>query len=159
MPQSRTAVRTTQRPAVSGDGERRCAVTRAAFRIPVTAACLAFLCSLVPVALFAADPAAPAPPPPPETPKITLAAAEVPAHGCQQTLLSVDRFGRFSVRVENPQGSSLAVYDRMAGSLGEAGEAGGENGQRAPRHAEVRRDARRDRDNVAWGVAMRAARL
>ena len=128
MPQSRTAVRTTQRPAVSGDGERRCAVmTRAAFRFPATAACLAFLLSLVPVALFAAHPATPAPPP--ETPKITLAAAEVPAHGWQQTLLSVDRFGRFSVRVENPQGSSLAVYDRMAGSLGEAGEAGGENGR------------------------------
>jgi hypothetical protein len=66
---------------------------------------------------------------PDNAPKITLSAAELPAAGYQSTFLTVDRFGRYSIRVENPQGSSLEVYDRMAGSIGKAGEAGGENGR------------------------------
>ncbi|HEY2737046.1 MAG TPA: hypothetical protein VGK45_01505, partial [Thermoanaerobaculia bacterium] len=44
-------------------------------------------------------------------------------------LLTVDRFGRYSVRVENSQGSSLELIDKMAGSLGKSGEAGRESGR------------------------------
>src|SRR6185369_13861394 len=127
------AVRAAHRPEESKRGERS-AVTRARLCALGIAASLALSLPLVPVAPLSAAPApaapaAPAPAAPPETPKITLSAAEVPAQGYQSALLTVDRFGRYSIRVENPQGSSLEVYDRMAGSIGKAGEAGGENGR------------------------------
>src|SRR5262249_45338090 len=61
--------------------------------------------------------------------KVSLSAAEVPAKGSADALLAVDRFGRYSVRVENSQGSSLELIDRMAGSLGRAGEPGRESGR------------------------------
>jgi hypothetical protein len=60
---------------------------------------------------------------------VTLSAAEVPAQGDADALLTVDRFGRYSVRVENSQGSSLELVDKMAGSLGKAGTAGRESGR------------------------------
>jgi hypothetical protein len=44
-------------------------------------------------------------------------------------ILSVDRFGRYSIRAQSRQGSSLAVVDRMAGPLAAAGEPGTENGR------------------------------
>ena len=65
----------------------------------------------------------------PETPKVTLSASELPAAGEQKALLTVDRFGRYSLRAENAQGSSVELVDRMAGSLGKAGEAGSESGR------------------------------
>jgi hypothetical protein len=58
-----------------------------------------------------------------------LSAGELPAAGEQKTLLTVDRFGRYSLRAENAQGSSVELVDRMAGSLGKAGEAGRESGR------------------------------
>lgn len=134
MSHSRTAERTTQRPEGSSRGKRS-----AATREPLCALCsataLALSLSLLPFAPLFAAPAPPAPagnpvsPPLPDTPKITLGAAELPATGRKDTLLTVDRFGRYSVRVESSQGSSVAVIDRMAGSLGTSGEAGRENGR------------------------------
>ncbi len=96
---------------------------------------LAVLLPLIPVFVLAAAPAAPvaAPPsqsvPSPDVPKVTLSTAEVPAKGSADALLTVDRFGRYSVRVENSQGSSLELIDKMAGSLGKSGEAGRESGR------------------------------
>ena len=92
----------------------------------LAAASLAVLLQLTPVAPLGA---AAAPAPAPDTPQVTLSAAELPAAGSQKTLLTVDRFGRYSVRVENAQGSSVELVDRMAGSLGKAGEAGTESGR------------------------------
>lgn len=80
---------------------------------------LSLLCSLP---LAAADA-------PPAVPAVALGAAELPATGAQKTLLTVDRYGRYSIRVENPQGSSVELIDRMAGSLGSAGVAGKESGR------------------------------
>jgi hypothetical protein len=130
MSQSRTAVRTTQRLEGSEEGERS-AATRVRLCAFSFAAALAFTLSLNPAAPLHAAPEPPASetPPPADTPKIALSAAELPATGRQDTLLTVDRFGRYSIRVENPQGSSVEVIDRMAGSLGRAGEAGRENGR------------------------------
>jgi hypothetical protein len=128
MSQSRTAARTTQRPEGSVQEERR-AATRVPFRVLLSAAALAVLIPLIPLSTFAAAPSPPAAPPPDDTPKVTLSAAEVPANGSSASLLGVDRFGRYSVRVENVQGSSVELVDRMAGSLGRSGEAGRENGR------------------------------
>src|ERR1700674_3796472 len=58
-----------------------------------------------------------------------LSRAEVPAAGRQEIILSVERFGRYSVRAASRQGTAGRVIDRMAGELGEAGEAGHENGR------------------------------
>jgi hypothetical protein len=128
MSHRRMAERTTQRPEGSSRDGRN-AATRVPFRALCSAAALALSLSLIPFStLFAAEPSPPASPPP-DTPKITLGAAEVPATGAQSTLLTVDRFGRYSVRVESSQGSSVEVIDRMAGSLGRTGEAGRENGR------------------------------
>ena len=77
---------------------------------------------------LAAQPAAPEPPPP-EAPRIELSAREVPAAGRRETLLTVDRAARYSLRAASSQGTALELIDRMAGSLGRAGEAGGENGR------------------------------
>ncbi|MEA2603253.1 MAG: translocation and assembly module TamB [Acidobacteriota bacterium] len=126
----RSAARTTQRPEGSEEDDGS-SPADGWFRIFVAAASLALL-FLVPIAsLGAAEaPAAPkAPAPAPDVPKVTLSAAELPATGSQKTLLTVDRFGRYSVRVENAQGSSIELVDRMAGSLGRAGEAGTESGR------------------------------
>jgi len=49
--------------------------------------------------------------------------------GRQEAILSVDRFGRYSVRAESAQGTSVELIDRMAGSLGRSGEPGRENGR------------------------------
>jgi hypothetical protein len=58
-----------------------------------------------------------------------LRRTEVPAAGRQETILSVERFGRYSVRAASRQGTAVRVIDRMAGELGSAGEAGRENGR------------------------------
>jgi hypothetical protein len=58
-----------------------------------------------------------------------LSRAEVPAAGHQEVILTIGRFGRYSVRAESRQGSAVRVVDRMAGELGAAGEAGHENGR------------------------------
>ncbi len=55
--------------------------------------------------------------------------AEVPATGRQEAILTITRFGRYSVRAESRQGTAVRVVDRMAGELGAAGEAGHENGR------------------------------
>lgn len=65
----------------------------------------------------------------PPGPRVSLSAAEVPAAGRQEAILSVDRFGRYSVRAESAQGTSIELIDRMAGSLGSSGEPGRENGR------------------------------
>lgn len=72
------------------------------------------------------QPTAPAAPP---GPQVKLSVAEVPAAGRQEAILSVDRFGRYSVRAESAQGTSIELIDRMAGSLGRSGEPGRENGR------------------------------
>jgi hypothetical protein len=58
-----------------------------------------------------------------------LSRAEVPAAGRQEAILTVDRFGRYSLRAASRQGSAVRVVDRMAGELGAAGEAAHENGR------------------------------
>jgi hypothetical protein len=73
--------------------------------------------------------AAPAGVAPPGSPGISLSIREVPAAGRREALLTVERFGRYSLRVASSQGTALEVIDRMAGSLGRAGEAGRENGR------------------------------
>src|SRR3954447_14865443 len=128
----------TQRPVRPNAGEGRVQAD-GLFRILSAAVLLALLLPLAPVATLGAPaPAVKTPPPaaspapkalPPETPKVTLSASELPAAGEQKTLLTVDRFGRYSLRVENAQGSSVELVDRMAGSLGKAGEAGTESGR------------------------------
>jgi hypothetical protein len=65
----------------------------------------------------------------PPGPQVRLSVAEVPAAGRQEAILSVDRFGRYSVRAESAQGTSIELIDRMAGSLGRSGEPGRENGR------------------------------
>ncbi len=82
-----------------------------------------------PPALLRSSPAAAPKAPAPDTPKVTLSASELPATGEQKALLTVDRFGRYSLRAENAQGSSVELVDRMAGSLGKAGVAGTESGR------------------------------
>src|SRR5215204_758928 len=82
--------------------------------------------SVLPLAAAPAQPAAPAAPP---GPRVSLSAQEVPAAGRREAILSVDRFGRYSVRAESAQGTSIELIDRMAGSLGRSGEPGRENGR------------------------------
>src|SRR4051812_14093146 len=114
MPMRSAAAPTSQRPEVSKEGDGSTPV-EGWLRIFVTAVSLALL-PLLTVAPPLHAAAAPSPAPP-AAPKVTLEAAELPAAGAQKTLLAVDRFGRYSVRVENAQGSSVEVVDRMAGSL------------------------------------------
>ena len=135
-----SAARTTQRSEMSGGGVGS-APAYGLFRTFLAAASLALLLHVLPAAPLGAAgapaaPRAPAPAPAalktpetPETPKVTLSAAELPAAGAQKTLLTIDRFGRYSVRVVNAQGSAVELVDRMAGSLGRAGEAGTESGR------------------------------
>ncbi|HBL25884.1 MAG TPA: hypothetical protein DD490_03510, partial [Acidobacteria bacterium] len=78
-----------------------------------------FLIAVCP--LFAAGAPAPA--------QVALTATEVPASGRQEAILTVDRFGRYAVRAESAQGTAVEVIDKMAGSLGRAGEPGSENGR------------------------------
>lgn len=78
---------------------------------------------------LAAAPAAAQAPAAPPGPRVSLSVAEVPAAGRQEAILSVDRFGRYSVRAESAQGTSIELIDRMAGSLGRSGEPGRENGR------------------------------
>lgn len=91
--------------------------------------------SLIPVLFLVAAPSFSATPVPSEAPaaqpgpKVSLSVQEVPAAGRQEAILSVDRFGRYSVRAESAQGTSIELIDRMAGSLGRSGESGRENGR------------------------------
>ncbi len=64
-----------------------------------------------------------------DSPGIALSVREVSAAGRQEALLTVERFGRYSLRAASSQGTALEVIDRMAGSLGRSGEAGRENGR------------------------------
>ncbi|MBW8874213.1 MAG: hypothetical protein JF614_04565 [Acidobacteria bacterium] len=126
-----SAAPVTQRPEEPGEGEGS-APTDGWFRTFVAAASLALLIPFILVAVpgaAAAPAASKAPAPASDTPQVMLSAAELPAAGSQKTLLTVDRFGRYSMRVENAQGSSVELVDRMAGSLGRAGEAGTESGR------------------------------
>ena len=128
MPRQSVAAQ-TQRPVRPGGGEGSVQAD-GLFRTFLAAVSLALLLLLASVAFLGAAPLPPAPKTPaPDTPKVTLSAAELPATGEQKTLLTVDRFGRYSLRVENAQGSSVELVDRMAGSLGKAGEAGRESGR------------------------------
>ena len=130
MPRQSAAAQ-TQRPVRPGRGEGSVQAD-GLFRVVLAVASLALLLPIAPLGSFGAAPppvAPKAPAPAPETPKAALSAAELPAAGEQKTLLTVDRFGRYSLRVENAQGSSVELVDRMAGSLGKAGEAGRESGR------------------------------
>lgn len=62
-------------------------------------------------------------------PQVSLNAQDVPASGRREAILTVDRYGRYSVRAESAQGTSVELIDRMAGSLGSSGEPGRENGR------------------------------
>ncbi|HVT57481.1 MAG TPA: hypothetical protein VHR45_03700 [Thermoanaerobaculia bacterium] len=64
-----------------------------------------------------------------EEPQAALSRAELPAVGRQDAILTVSRFGRFSIRIASKQGTALQVVDRMAGALGKSGEPGRENGR------------------------------
>lgn len=88
----------------------------------------AFLSLMALLGLAAAPAFAQAAPAPPG-PQVKLNVAEVSAAGRQEAILSVDRFGRYSVRAESGQGTSIELIDRMAGSLGHSGEPGRENGR------------------------------
>src|SRR5262249_11633065 len=44
-----------------------------------------------------------------------LSHAVVPAHGRQETVLTVPAFGRYAVTVASPQGTALQLADRVAG--------------------------------------------
>jgi hypothetical protein len=55
--------------------------------------------------------------------------AAVPSAGRQKALLTVDRFGRYSISVKSSQGTSVQVVDRMAGPRETAGRAGEEDGR------------------------------
>lgn len=50
-----------------------------------------------------------------------FAAARLPATGRQETILTVPRFGRYTITVTNPQGSALQLIDRLAGPGAVAG--------------------------------------
>ena len=54
-----------------------------------------------------------------------LRRTEVSATGRQETILSIERFGRYSVRAASRQGTAVRVIDRMAGELGAAAVADG----------------------------------
>src|SRR5258706_2149932 len=128
MPRQSVAAQ-TQRP-VRPSADEGSVQADGLFRIFSAAASLALLLLFAPVAFLGAAPPPPAPKTTaPDTPKVTLSAGELPATGDQKTLLTVDRFGRYSLRVENAQGSSVELVDRMAGSLGKTGEAGRESGR------------------------------
>lgn len=66
---------------------------------------------------------------PPQVSQVSLNVQEVPATGRREAILTVDRYGRYSVRAESAQGTSVELIDRMAGSLGSSGEPGRENGR------------------------------
>jgi hypothetical protein len=131
MPRQSVAAQ-TQRPVRPSAGEERVQAD-GLFRIFLAASLALLLLPLTSGITLGAAPAppakAPAAAPAPETAKVTLSSSELPAAGEQKTLLTVDRFGRYSLRVENAQGSSVELVDRMAGSLGKAGEAGRESGR------------------------------
>jgi hypothetical protein len=67
--------------------------------------------------------------PPESPPEVSLSVPDVPATGRREAVLTVDRYGRYSVRAESAQGTSVELIDRMAGSLGSSGEPGRENGR------------------------------
>lgn len=50
-----------------------------------------------------------------------FAVARLPATGRQETILTVPRFGRYSITVTNPQGSALQLIDRLSGPSEVAG--------------------------------------
>ena len=54
--------------------------------------------------------------------------ARIPATGEQTSLVTVDAFGRHRIEVTTDQGVAIEVIDKMAGSLGRAGEAGEQDG-------------------------------
>ncbi len=64
---------------------------------------------------------------PPES--LGFAAARLPATGRQETILTVPRFGRYTITVASDQGSALQLIDRLSGPGDAAGEAGGRNGR------------------------------
>lgn len=60
---------------------------------------------------------------------IRLEQSTLPARGRQQTLLTVDAFGRYAVTVRSGQGVALQVLDRMAGLGPSSGEPGIKDGR------------------------------
>lgn len=58
-----------------------------------------------------------------------LEPAAVSASGRQPALLTVPRFGRYSVKIASAQGVALEIVDRMAGPLSSAGVAGESDGR------------------------------
>ncbi len=68
-------------------------------------------------------------PGPASTDKLSLQATELPAAGTQATVLSVPRFGVYSVAVTSGAGTALSLVDRMAGTLATDGTAGERDGR------------------------------
>lgn len=58
-----------------------------------------------------------------------FAASRLPAAGRQETILTVPRFGRYTLTVTSDQGSALQLIDRLGGPGDIVGEAGGQNGR------------------------------
>jgi len=68
-------------------------------------------------------------PPPPTPPVPSLDRASVPARGRQTATLVVPAFGRYAIRVESKQGTTLQLVDRMAGPGEVAGRLGEVDGR------------------------------
>src|SRR5687767_6678505 len=64
-----------------------------------------------------------------ETSGAKLTRTKVPATGRQESLLEVQRFGRFALTVESKQGTALQVISKMAGPGPVSGAAGEANGR------------------------------
>lgn len=65
----------------------------------------------------------------PESASATLSPTQVPARGKQQSLLTINRFGRYAIIVRSRQGVALQLVDRMAGPRETAGVAGERDGR------------------------------
>ena len=88
---------------------------------------------LLATAALGAPPSQPAGAPPKSAPASApdsrLDRATVPAKGREETLLNVERFGRYAVKAASSAGTGIRIIDRMAGELGADGSAGHENGR------------------------------
>ncbi len=70
---------------------------------------------LLAVAILALSITTPGASPPDPDRNATLSKTTLPATGRQESILTVSRFGRYSVIVDSPQGTALRLVDRMSG--------------------------------------------
>ena len=93
------------------------------------AVAVAALSVLLMAASWAPEPGKVPSPAPPAAPAAALSKTTLPARGSQQALLTISRFGRYSVTVKSAQGVSLQLVDRMAGPGEVAGKPGEQDGR------------------------------